>query len=96
MFSFDHLNKLFYFAANDSIRRDKLNWKTRYMIIQGITGGLQYLHEECRVKIIHRDIKPSNILLDIDMTPKISDFGLAKLFKGDESHNDTSKCGGTL
>ncbi|XP_078177434.1 cysteine-rich receptor-like protein kinase 6 [Carex rostrata] len=82
--------------ANDSIRRDQLNWKTRYRIIQGITSGLQYLHKESKVKIIHRDLKASNILLDINMTPKISDFGLARLFEEDQTHKDTSKLAGTI
>lgn len=92
------MNYLFFFfvAANDSIRRDQLNWKTRYRIIQGIASGLQYLHKESKVKIIHRDLKASNILLDINMTPKISDFGLARLFEEDQTHKETSKLAGTM
>ncbi|KAJ3670306.1 hypothetical protein LUZ60_010630 [Juncus effusus] len=57
-----------------------LSWTTRYNIIEGISAGLLYLHEDNGCAIIHRDIKPSNILLDRDMVPKISDFGLARLF----------------
>lgn len=56
-----------------------LDWKIRFQIIIGVARGLAYLHEQCRVCIIHCDVKPENILLDIDFSPKISDFGMAKL-----------------
>ncbi|KAL0328652.1 UNVERIFIED_CONTAM: putative LRR receptor-like serine/threonine-protein kinase [Sesamum calycinum] len=56
-----------------------LDWETRYDICLGVARGLAYLHEESRLRIVHRDVKASNILLDSDLTPKISDFGLAKL-----------------
>ncbi|CAL5393815.1 unnamed protein product [Camellia sinensis] len=56
-----------------------LDWKTRYQIALGTAKGLAYLHEECRDCIIHCDIKPENILLDVDFSPKVADFGLAKL-----------------
>ncbi|CAN1180215.1 G-type lectin S-receptor-like serine/threonine-protein kinase At2g19130 [Linum perenne] len=56
-----------------------LSWKTRYNIALGTARGLTYLHEKCRDCIIHCDIKPENILLDTYMSPKVADFGLAKL-----------------
>ncbi|KAI3698778.1 hypothetical protein L2E82_42599 [Cichorium intybus] len=62
-----------------------LNWKTRYQIALGIARGLVYLHEKCRDCIIHCDIKPENILLDADFSPKVADFGLAKLVGRDFS-----------
>eukprot|EP00250_Pteridium_aquilinum_P022405 c25373_g1_i2 orf=184-2385(+) len=62
-----------------------LSWEKRYEIALGIARGLSYIHEECLHKIIHRDMKPHNILLDDLFCPKISDFGLAKIIKREES-----------
>ena len=67
----------------------------RHNIISGIARGLLYLHEDSRLRIIHRDLKASNILLDNDMNPKISDFGLAKIFGGDQTTADTNRIVGT-
>ncbi|XP_047045745.1 cysteine-rich receptor-like protein kinase 15 [Lolium rigidum] len=79
----------------DPVRRQELTWGHRFRIIQGIGRGLLYLHEDSRLTIIHRDLKASNILLDPDMSPKISDFGLAKLFSLDTSVGNTSHIAGT-
>ena len=70
-----------------------LNWQTRYDICLGIARGLTYLHEESRLRIVHRDVKASNILLDVDLIPKISDFGLAKLNDDKKSHISTRVAG---
>lgn len=74
----------------------QLSWERRLNIILGIARGLRYLHEESQLKVIHRDLKASNILLDGDINPKISDFGLARLFGEDETHGMTNRVVGTL
>ena len=75
--------------------REQLNWEKRYKIIGGIARGLLYLHEDSRLRIIHRDLKASNILLDDEMNPKISDFGMAKLFLLEQTQANTSRIVGT-
>ncbi|GAA0143953.1 hypothetical protein LIER_04518 [Lithospermum erythrorhizon] len=70
-----------------------LDWKTRHHICIGIARGLAYLHEESRIKIVHRDIKATNVLLDKNLNPKISDFGLAKLDEEDCTHINTRIAG---
>lgn len=71
----------------------KLNWTTRFDICMGIVRGLAYLHEESRLRIVHRDVKASNILLDSNLVPKISDFGLAKLYDDKKTHISTRVAG---
>ncbi|XP_026437107.1 cysteine-rich receptor-like protein kinase 10 isoform X2 [Papaver somniferum] len=79
----------------DNMKRTCLDWECRYKIIGGIARGLLYLHEDSRVRIIHRDLKTSNILLAPDMLPKISDFGMARLFVVDQTQDNTNKVVGT-
>ncbi|KAL0834720.1 hypothetical protein Bca101_086609 [Brassica carinata] len=85
-----------YFLFGDSTKRSQLDWTRRYKIIEGITRGILYLHQDSRLTIIHRDLKASNILLDADMNPKIADFGMARNFRMDQTEDNTGRVVGTF
>ncbi|XP_013633010.1 PREDICTED: receptor-like serine/threonine-protein kinase SD1-8 [Brassica oleracea var. oleracea] len=90
-----HANRsldLYIFGSTES---SKLSWKIRHKIIKGIARGMTYLHHDSCVTIIHRDLKVSNILLDKDMNPKISDFGISRLVSRDHIQTNTKKVSGT-
>ncbi|KAE9621597.1 putative protein kinase RLK-Pelle-DLSV family [Lupinus albus] len=98
----DQLLLVYEYLENNSLARAlfgpkehqiKLDWPTRHKICVGIARGLAYLHEESRLKVVHRDIKATNVLLDKDLNPKISDFGLAKLDEEDNTHISTRIAG---
>ncbi|KAJ7946880.1 G-type lectin S-receptor-like serine/threonine-protein kinase [Quillaja saponaria] len=79
----------------DPRRSSTLNWKKRHDIVMGIARGLLYLHQDSRLTIIHRDLKTSNVLLDSRFNAKISDFGMAHTFRGDQSEAKTKRIAGT-
>ncbi|XP_052726263.1 probable leucine-rich repeat receptor-like serine/threonine-protein kinase At3g14840 isoform X2 [Vigna angularis] len=97
----DQLMLIYEYMENNSLARAlfaeksqlKLDWSTRQRICVGIARGLAYLHGESRLKIVHRDIKATNVLLDKDLNPKISDFGLAKLDEEGYTHITTRVAG---
>ncbi|KAM0858297.1 hypothetical protein ACQ4PT_047918 [Festuca glaucescens] len=76
--------------------KETLGWERLYAIAIGVARGLEYLHHSCNTRIVHFDIKPQNILLDKDFTPKIADFGLAKLCHANESKLSMTGARGTI
>ncbi|KAL0331022.1 UNVERIFIED_CONTAM: G-type lectin S-receptor-like serine/threonine-protein kinase [Sesamum angustifolium] len=96
MLIYDYMpNKSLDFFLFSPSTREQLDWQQRINIIEGMAQGLLYLHKHSRLKIIHRDLKPSNILLDENMKPKISDFGLARIFKQNVDEANTNRRVGT-
>ncbi|XP_058073430.1 G-type lectin S-receptor-like serine/threonine-protein kinase LECRK3 [Magnolia sinica] len=89
-----HRYLVYEFMSNGSLASllfgtSKPNWNQRLKIVFGIARGLRYLHEECSSQIIHCDIKPQNTLLDDNLMAKISDFGLVKLLRTDQTRTST-------
>ena len=95
--TFIRLNFFYIMIISDceNENRKLLTWEQRYNIINGIARGLQYLHEDSQHKVVHRDLKASNVLLDANMNPKISDFGLARMFNRDQTQGVTGLIVGT-
>ncbi|KAF8085884.1 hypothetical protein N665_0643s0013 [Sinapis alba] len=85
----------YFLFETDPAKQGQLDWTRRYTIIGGIARGILYLHQDSRLTIIHRDLKASNILLDEDMNPKVANFGMARIFGMDQTHDNTSKIVGT-
>nr|KJB45643.1 hypothetical protein B456_007G317800 [Gossypium raimondii] len=89
-------NKSLDYFIFDHKSRALLSWKNRVDIVLGIARGLLYLHQDSKLQIIHRDLKASNILLDSNLIPKISDFGLARIFGGNDEETKTTRVVGTF
>uniref|UniRef100_A0A6N2MRL8 Receptor-like serine/threonine-protein kinase n=1 Tax=Salix viminalis TaxID=40686 RepID=A0A6N2MRL8_SALVM len=85
------------FYINDKNQSKALDWRKRFEIINGISRGLLYLHQDSRLRIIHRDLNRAqqHFLLDEEMNPKISDFGMARSFGGNETGANTKRVVGT-
>ncbi|EEC70823.1 hypothetical protein OsI_02301 [Oryza sativa Indica Group] len=84
-----------FFIFDEPNQRALLDWNKRLAIIEGIAQGLLYLHKHSRLRVTHRDLKASNVLLDHNMNPKISDFGLAKIFSSNDIEGNTKRVAGT-
>lgn len=75
-------------------KKTTLSCEERIQILKGVASGILYLHEGWESKVLHRDIKASNVLLDRDMIPRLSDFGLARVH-GHEQAIRTTRVVGT-
>ncbi|KAJ9679811.1 hypothetical protein PVL29_021658 [Vitis rotundifolia] len=87
------LDKYVFLERENSI---PLSWERLYNIALGVAHGIEYLHQGCDMQILHFDIKPHNILLDENFTPKVSDFGLAKLYSSNQNAVTLTAARGTL
>ncbi|EOY13485.1 PR5-like receptor kinase [Theobroma cacao] len=85
------LDKIIFSAENNT-----LSWQKMFEIALGVARGIEYLHRGCEMQILHFDIKPRNILLDENFTPKVSDFGLAKLYSVDNDIISLTAARGTV
>ena len=90
-----HLLAIIFSSVSDSTKKSLSNWKKRFNIIEGIAQELVYLHKYSRLRVIHRDLKASSILLDEEMNPKISNFGMARIFGLKGSEENTNRIVGT-
>ncbi|KAF7851276.1 hypothetical protein BT93_L4207 [Corymbia citriodora subsp. variegata] len=94
----NHVQTLYIRLSASELDQEKsllLTWQRRFDIVVGIARGLLYLHHDSKLQVIHRDLKASNILLDSDLNPKISDFGLARIFGANEKEAMTKRVIGT-
>ncbi|CAA2954064.1 G-type lectin S-receptor-like serine threonine-kinase At4g27290 [Olea europaea subsp. europaea] len=81
--------------GQDQTKSMLLDWSKHLQVLNGVARGLMYIHQDSLLRIVHRDLKASNILLDTDMNPMISDLGIARSFRGNETEDKTSRVVGT-
>ncbi|KAF8648364.1 hypothetical protein HU200_064950 [Digitaria exilis] len=88
-----NLDSWLHLMAHEHSQRDTLTLRQRINISLGVASALDYIHNHCATPLIHCDLKPSNVLLDLNFTPCVSDFGLARFLY---SRNTQQDCTSTM
>ncbi|XP_011013241.1 PREDICTED: probable L-type lectin-domain containing receptor kinase S.5 [Populus euphratica] len=90
------LDKYIFWDEKSGTQEETLSWGKRLSVISGVAQALDYLHNGCMNRVLHRDIKASNVMLDLDFTAKLGDFGLARtIIHNEQTHHSTKELAGT-